>query len=190
MSSVVISGDTSGAITLAAPAVAGTNTITLPASTGTVLTTGSPQSGGVLQVVSGASKTYISSSTTSYIDITGITASITPKFTTSKILVKIGISGLSTNTNITDSKAVAFRLVDGSNTLIQGVFDGFVPGANQTYGLGSFTYEFLHSPATISSITYKIQGQGNGAGNGFQVNNYASNASFTGSYITLMEIAA
>jgi len=37
MSSVVISGDTSGAITLAAPSVAGTNTATLPASTGTVL---------------------------------------------------------------------------------------------------------------------------------------------------------
>jgi len=36
MSSVVISGDTSGAITLSAPAVAGTNTITLPALTGTV----------------------------------------------------------------------------------------------------------------------------------------------------------
>ena len=51
MSSVVISGDTSGAITLAAPSVAGTNTITLPASTGTVLTSGSPQSGGVIQVV-------------------------------------------------------------------------------------------------------------------------------------------
>jgi len=41
MSSVVISGDTSGAITLAAPTVAGTNTITLPATTGTMaLTTG------------------------------------------------------------------------------------------------------------------------------------------------------
>jgi hypothetical protein len=39
MSSVVINGDTSGAITLAAPAVAGTNTITLPASTGTVALT-------------------------------------------------------------------------------------------------------------------------------------------------------
>jgi len=37
MSSVVISGDTSGAITLAAPAVAGTNTITLPAVTGNSL---------------------------------------------------------------------------------------------------------------------------------------------------------
>jgi hypothetical protein len=41
MSSVIISGDTSGAITLSAPAVAGTNTITLPALTGTV-TLGGP----------------------------------------------------------------------------------------------------------------------------------------------------
>ena len=40
MSSVVISGDTSGAITLSAPAVAGTNTLTLPASTGTVMVNG------------------------------------------------------------------------------------------------------------------------------------------------------
>jgi hypothetical protein len=40
MSSVVISGDTSGAITLSAPAVSGTNTITLPASTGTVMVNG------------------------------------------------------------------------------------------------------------------------------------------------------
>jgi hypothetical protein len=37
MSSVVISGDTSGAITLAAPAVSGTNTVTLPAVTGNAL---------------------------------------------------------------------------------------------------------------------------------------------------------
>lgn len=40
MSSVVIYGDTSGAITLAAPAVSGTNTLTLPALTGTVAING------------------------------------------------------------------------------------------------------------------------------------------------------
>lgn len=39
MSSVVISGDTSGTVTLSAPAVAGTTTITLPAATGTMFTT-------------------------------------------------------------------------------------------------------------------------------------------------------
>jgi hypothetical protein len=37
MSSLVLTGDTSGQVTLAAPAVAGSNTVTLPASTGNVL---------------------------------------------------------------------------------------------------------------------------------------------------------
>ncbi len=39
MADIVLTGDTSGAITVEAPAVAGTNTLTLPASTGTLLTT-------------------------------------------------------------------------------------------------------------------------------------------------------
>ena len=41
MSSVIIAGDTSGSVTLAAPAVSGTTTLTLPATTGTVLTNAS-----------------------------------------------------------------------------------------------------------------------------------------------------
>ena len=40
MSSVVISGNTSGTITLDAPAVAGTTTLTLPVQTGTVMVNG------------------------------------------------------------------------------------------------------------------------------------------------------
>jgi hypothetical protein len=36
MSSIVVSGDTSGAITVAVPAVAGTNTVTIAAQTGTL----------------------------------------------------------------------------------------------------------------------------------------------------------
>jgi len=49
MSSVVISGDTSGTVTLQAPAVAGTTTLTLPATSGTVIT----GAGGVTGVASG-----------------------------------------------------------------------------------------------------------------------------------------
>lgn len=37
MASLTLTGDTSGQVTLAAPAVAGTTTLTLPATTGTVL---------------------------------------------------------------------------------------------------------------------------------------------------------
>lgn len=44
MASVVIAGDTSGTVTLAAPAVAGTTTLTLPTANGTVITTGSSAS--------------------------------------------------------------------------------------------------------------------------------------------------
>lgn len=40
MSSMVLSGDTSGSVTVTVPAVAGTNTITLPAATGTVMVNG------------------------------------------------------------------------------------------------------------------------------------------------------
>lgn len=45
MASIVVAGDTSGAITLAAPAVAGTNTLSLPANTGTIITTASTFAG-------------------------------------------------------------------------------------------------------------------------------------------------
>ena len=38
MADIVLTGNTSGAITVAAPAVAGTNTLTLPANTGTLMT--------------------------------------------------------------------------------------------------------------------------------------------------------
>jgi hypothetical protein len=49
MSSVIIAGDTSGTVTIAAPAVAGTPTLTLPTTSGTILTT----TGGVTPGTSG-----------------------------------------------------------------------------------------------------------------------------------------
>jgi hypothetical protein len=45
MASIVVAGDTSGTVTLAAPAVSGTTTLTLPTTSGTVITTGSTFAG-------------------------------------------------------------------------------------------------------------------------------------------------
>ena len=45
MSSVVIAGDTSGSVTLSAPAVAGTTVLTLPATSGTVVVTATGTAG-------------------------------------------------------------------------------------------------------------------------------------------------
>jgi len=65
MSSIIVSGDTSGAITIAAPAVSGTNTLTLPASTGTVaLTSQLPVSGPVFSAYANATQTLTSAAYT------------------------------------------------------------------------------------------------------------------------------
>ena len=50
MSSLILTGDTSGTITLAAPAVAGTHTLTMPVATGTAVL---EDASGVLQMNSG-----------------------------------------------------------------------------------------------------------------------------------------
>lgn len=201
MSSVVISGDTSGAITLSAPAVAGTNTITLPASTGTVITTGSPQSGSVLQVVSTFYNAQISqSSTGTWSNIAGLTASITPKFSTSKILVMVSVGkvGQSGGTQTT-----SFRLTRGGSGIGVGSPSGsqvaasfsniqWVNDSNHAQGT---SYQYLDSPTTTSSTSYSVDwypqtgntaylNRNAGGGTGSETYNAAA-----GSSITLMEIA-
>ena len=65
MASIKLTGDTSGVITVSAPAAAGTNTLTLPATTGTILDTNSALASskltGALPAISGAALTGISS---------------------------------------------------------------------------------------------------------------------------------
>jgi len=150
MSSVVISGDTSGAITLSAPAVAGTNTITLPASTGTVLTTGSPQSGGVIQVVSTSSTTTTSTSSTSFVTAS-ISASITPKFSTSKILITVAGGGMDTWQS--SNNRMGLTVYRNNATQLGGFTDSF---NYQSRTIVPASYQYLDSPATTSSTTYTI----------------------------------
>ena len=64
MSSVVLSGDTSGTVTLTVPAVAGTNTVTVPAGTGTMAVQGVSTN-----IVSG---TAVASTSGTSISFTGI----------------------------------------------------------------------------------------------------------------------
>ena len=121
--SVVLFGSTSGSVTLQEPAVAGTTVLTLPAVTGTVLTTGSSgqsipkaalPTGSVLQVVNVNYGTIAISSSASYAD-TGLTATITPQFATSKILVIVSQNGLGKATN----QQISLRLFRGATNILQ-----------------------------------------------------------------------
>ena len=102
MSSVVISGNTSGTITLDAPAVAGTTTLTLPATTGTVITTG--DTGTV-------TKTMISTSTSTgfglcraWVNFVGSSGSINKSFNVSSVTrVSTGIYTVTFTTAMPDA---------------------------------------------------------------------------------------
>ena len=156
MSSVVISGNTSGTITLDAPAVAGTTTLTLPTTNGTVLTNGTNANfpaGSVLQVVYGSTTTQVTTSSASYVDI-GLTATITPSSASNKILVLANIAGIFRDT--TSGSFVTLQAVRGSTGIGQFQYTlGYINASNFIGTTGSTS--ILDSPSSTSATTYKVQ---------------------------------
>ena len=191
--SIVLQGSTSGSVTLQEPAVAGTTVLDLPAVSGTILTTTSPKAGNVLQVLQAVKSDTFSTSSTSYTDVTGLSVSITPTSSSSKILVLLNVNGGAQD-------HASFRLVRGATTIGVGVPSGtqnattlnnfyVFSNVNQSISGG---VTFLDSPATTSATTYKVQGfvqsgQLTVNGNGANSNNTFVMTSI--STITVMEIA-
>ena len=188
--SIVLLGSTSGSVTLQEPAVSGTTVLTLPAVSGTIITTsttgqvidsGALPVGSVLQVVNSTTSTQVSSSNNTYIDTT-LTATITPKFATSKILIISSTNGQ----NSSASNASNWTLFRGT---VAGTNLGNVNGMVQHYTAGGsirteITLHFLDSPATTSAQTYTLAFNSDNVGNTAFAQNNATVAS-----MTLMEIA-
>ena len=166
MSSIVVAGDTSGSITISAPAVSGSNTLSLPAVTDTLAGIAATQTltnktlgtgtvfpaGAVLQVVQGTNNTTVATTTAAYVT-TGLTVSITPKFSTSKILINASLP----NQNGTASSTAFFTIYRNSTNLGAGPYSAFM----QSFAVGGSLYFnapliYLDSPATTSSTTYTI----------------------------------
>jgi hypothetical protein len=141
--------------------------------------------GQVLQVVNSSTTTEVSNSTSTYAD-TNLTATITPKFSTSKILVLISQNGCGKNSNNTKLQLRLAR--DGSSiATITGV--GGITDTTATNFFGGLSISYLDSPATTSATTYKTQ-FASGNNNTSVFVNSSSSGVFSTSTITLMEIAA
>jgi hypothetical protein len=142
-----------GSITLQEADTASNLTLTVPAVTGTMLTTAS--TGTVLQVVNATYSTETANNTSTYAD-TGLTASITPSSSSSKILILVSQAGVG-KSNDNSSNGCTVNLLRSSTQLIE-----FVIGGGRTvsaaYNLGlNATACYLDSPSTTSSTTYKTQ---------------------------------
>ena len=112
--------------------------------------------GHVIQVVQGTLGSQMYSVATSLSD-TGLTATITPKSASSKILVVTSASG-AIQDNATDDEKAKAALVRGSTVISQ--FETLVRTRGGTGGEAapfSINFSYLDSPNTTSATTYKTQ---------------------------------
>ena len=181
-----LNGSTSGFTEIDAPAVAGSNTLVLPTGNGTsgqVLTTngsGTLSWGAgskILQVVSTTFSSEFSWTTKgAWVDMTGISATITPTSATSKVLVQVMLSTGDGGQNYDR----AYRVTRDSTVFVEGPNTSTIQVRAQAGApMGAFTSNYsiitipiivVDTPASTAAITYKVQG-------------YASASSVTTSYI-------
>lgn len=139
--------------------------------------------GSVLQVVQATISTTVTTTSTSFV-ATGLIASITPKFSTSKILVSLngGTTTYDASGNLTTR--LYRQIASGSYTAI---------GGNEFFalgGTGGLAYGYPHSlcyldsPATTSVVNYQPYINSTGSNLYF---NYANTGGVVS--LTLMEIA-
>ena len=170
---------------------------------GTVPSTVAPGAGKVLQVVTAIKTDTTSSASLSMVDISSLSVSITPSSASNKILVmcsfcwgadnnsspKFQLSGGNTSTYVGAAagsrQRVAYFAADD-------YFNGASLAGNETAFMAFLNY--LDSPATTSSTTYKLQGSTDNNGS-FYINRTGADVDSSGeggrsaSSITVMEIA-
>jgi len=158
--------------------------LTADSTTATGIKWANPAGGGkVLQVVNAVYSTSASTSSATLAD-TGLTATITPTLSTSKILVLVNHNGVGKSGNL----AGRIRLLRGATEIL--FMDSLIAYTNTTTTnyIGGVGATYLDSPATTSATTYKTQfASDNGAS--FTINGSGGGLG-TGSTITLMEIGA
>lgn len=111
--------------------------------------------GKVLQVVQGVITTTTSTSSSTWAD-TGVTATITPAATTSKVLVLVSLAGVGRSSGDV-TKVLNFKLQKNSSDLVgMNYYMLFNNTTNEVLG-GSMATNYLDSPASVSALTYKVQ---------------------------------
>lgn len=133
--------------------------------------------GAVLQVVTAAYSTQASTTANTYTD-SGLTATITPSSSTSKILV---IASMQSFGSTSGSSNIAFQIVRTSTSVQEFVYANWG-------GMVNASIQAFDSPATTSATTYKVQFKLR-SGSGTAYTQYADANGQGTSFLTLMEIA-
>ena len=145
----------------------------------------------VLQVVSTILSSNFSTTSSSYTNVTGLAATITPQSTTSKILV-IATTSLACASGVTGAQITRNGTpigVNSNGTTYSGTFP--VTGYNNgnVDSLRATSVTILDSPSTTSAVSYQVQVVIQSGSGSLYVNTNNSNTAAGSSSITLLEIS-
>ena len=161
---------------------------TIQAQTGTTVSVPASQTlyapGHVIQVLQFVWPTYQQLTANSY-TATGLTQSITPKSTSSKILVNISVNTGNSGANAAENAFALYRGSSQLDTYERGIF-AYDPGGAQVHVDANIFLSFLDSPSTTSATTYTLYGK-TSAGT-LRFNDHITSGKGQ-STMTLMEIA-
>lgn len=152
--------------------------------------------GNIIQVVQTVKSDTYNTTNTSYEDVPNFSCSITPRYSTSKILVLVDIGAFTPASGGTCSSrllrgATEIYSGDGAAGVLNQIYDGGSSSGEHYYGAFHHSSTYLDSPATTSTTTYKVQIKSNGAyttyfnRNAYDAGVYGGR---TASSITLMEV--
>ena len=167
----------------------------------TALPDSAMSSGSIIQVVHVNSNTHQSSTSTSYVDLSGVTATITPASSTNKILITCTIAISKQEENNFHGRIVKDgSAITGAGGVGETDHGNHVAGVwwnirNSIYAALPYTVQYLDTAGGTSAITYKAQGLTTSSSHAFTLNRtkdggYDMMQSPAFSSITLMEVVA
>jgi hypothetical protein len=111
--------------------------------------------GKILQIVRATDTTERSTTASSFVDVTGMSVTITPQKSDSAIFIFATFDGDASNASPTDARTF-FALTDSSNNLLSGA-EGLSLGGSTTFAASACVFWGYVTPATTSAVTYKLR---------------------------------
>lgn len=185
MSKVQLQGNASGTgiFTIASPNSNTDRTLTLPDNTGTVLTTASNLSGltgvgKILQVVYAANDPGSQSTTSTTFITTGLTATITPSSTSSRILALVCMY----ESHVPNALSAIQYELRRNGVVVSDTAGATLGYINASSGYFNANMHIVDSPASTSALTYTLFFRS------AYGNSVSTNSDNTSNYLTLLEI--
>lgn len=128
----------------------------------------SGSNGGIIQTVQTVKTNVQSTTSSSMIDISGMSVTITPSSNSNKVLIQValnygGDSNMYGAINLLRGSTVVTKGDEDFSTQTECTFGIGGDNSNFQYKMASASYCFLDSPATTSATTYKLQMQATGS---------------------------